>query len=119
MAGEVVYVDRFTIREGQADGFRRYAEKMSELVEAQEPGTLSFHYYVDEPSGSGTAVFVFTDAAALDHHLEVMSAHFQEGAEYLSSTEIELLGAASERAAEMAVAYGGTIKASLLAGFSR
>jgi hypothetical protein len=88
-------------------------------VEAKEPEALSYEYYVDDPSSSGTAVFVFADAATLDHHLEVMSAHFQRGAEHLSSAEVELLGETSRRAAEMAVAYGGTLKPSRLAGFSR
>src|SRR5687767_11324896 len=51
MAGQVVYVDRFTIREDQLENFKRYAEEMSELVKAKEPEALSYHYYVDAPSG--------------------------------------------------------------------
>jgi quinol monooxygenase YgiN len=119
MTGPVIYLDRFTVRKGELESFRRYAEGMTELVKAREPGAVMYHYFVDESSGSGTAVFVFADAAALDLHLDVMSAHFQEAAELLSSTDIELLGRASERAQQMATAYGGTVKASVLAGFAR
>jgi quinol monooxygenase YgiN len=111
-----VYVDRFVIRHGELETFRRYAAEMAQLVHAEE---LSYHYYVDEQSGAGTAIFTFTDAPALDKHLDVMMSHFQEGAKHLSSTEIELLGQPSERAAHMAAMYGGTVKPSLLAGFSR
>ena len=119
MADQVVYVDRFVIRDGELENFRRYAAEMAQLVQAKEPEALSYHYYVDEQSGAGTAIFTFTDAAALDKHLDVMMSHFQQGAEHLSSTEIELLGQPSERAAQMAATYGGTVKPSLLAGFSR
>ncbi len=56
MSEHVVYVDRFQIRQGSLADFKRYATEMAELVEENEPGALSFNYYVDEDGASGTAV---------------------------------------------------------------
>ena len=51
---------------------------MAELVEENEPEAFSFNYYVDEDGGSGPAVFVFSDAEALDAHLDLGASRFQE-----------------------------------------
>lgn len=78
----------------------------------------SFNYYMDEDGGSGTAVFVFSNAAALDRHLELAMSRFQEGTDLLSGTKIELLGPASDQALQLARSFGGTAK-SEIAGFMR
>lgn len=119
MTQPVVYLDRFTIREGKLDDLRRYCEEMSDLVEHKEPDTLLFSYFVDEAGREGTAVFVFADAAALDHHLQVTSHKFQDGVALIETADIELLGPASEQAQAMSRDYGAAIKAGILAGFAR
>ncbi len=118
MSEHVVYVDRFQIRQGSLADFKRYATEMAELVEENEPGALSFNYYVDEDGASGTAVFVFSDAEALDAHLDLAASRFQEGYELLSATEIEVLGRPSYRAIELARSFNAGLK-TRLAGFSR
>ncbi len=118
MSDHVVYVDRFQIREGKLEDFRRYARELTEFVEKNEPGALSFNFYIDEDGVAGTAVFVFSDAEALDLHLDLASSMFQEGYELLSGANIELLGPASDRAIELARSFGADRKAKL-AGFSR
>jgi quinol monooxygenase YgiN len=118
MSEHVIYVDRFQIREGRLADFKRYAAEMAELVERNEPGALSFTYYLDEDGASGTAVFVFSDAEALDAHLDLAAPRFQEGYELLSATEIELLGHPSDRAIELARSFSAGLKTKL-AGFNR
>jgi quinol monooxygenase YgiN len=112
MSNEVVYVDRFEIREGRTKEFRRYADELIALV-AQESGVTSYNYFVDEDGTRGIAVVVFADAAAFDGFLDLVSPRFREGVELLSSTDIELLGAFSDRAAQMAKAFGGSVKRTL------
>lgn len=119
MSQQIVYLDRFRIREGRLEDFKRYANEYSEFVEEKEPGVISFNFYVGDDGTDGTAVFVFSDAHALDDHLDVASSRFQEGYELLSATAIELLGRASERAVEMAESFDANVKAQELAGFSR
>ncbi|MGH2450052.1 MAG: putative quinol monooxygenase [Candidatus Limnocylindria bacterium] len=111
-------MDRFRLREGKLEDFARYATEMAEFVEKNEPGAVSFNYYVDEDGAEGTAVFVFSDAEALDVHLDVASSRFQEGYELLSATDIELLGRPSDRAIELAASFNVSLKTEL-AGFSR
>ena len=118
MADHVIYIDRFQLREGRAEEFRRYAADMTDLVKKNEPGALSFNFFMDETGLSGTAVFVFSDPESLDAHLELASSRFQEGYELLSATEIELLRRPSDRAAEMARSFNAGLKTKL-AGFSR
>lgn len=118
MADEVVYIDRFEVRDVKVEEFKRYAEEMAAFVEEEEPGVTSFHYFFDEAGARGTAVFVFSDADALDRHLDMASSRFQQAYELVSETNIELLGPASERATEMAKSFGASLK-QRLAGFSR
>lgn len=118
MAEEVVYVDRFQIREGKTEDFKRYASQLTEFVEGNEPGVASFNFYLDSDGVNGTAVFVFSDAEALDRHLDLASSRFQEGYELLSHAEIDLLGQPSRRAIEMGQAFNARVK-SPVAGFSR
>lgn len=118
MADQIVYVDRFKLREGKQEAFERYATDMADFVEANESDVGFFNYYLDEDGKSGAAVFVFSDAAALDKHLELAAHKFQEGVDLLESADIMLLGPASDQAAEMTRSYGGTT-ADKVAGFSR
>jgi quinol monooxygenase YgiN len=119
MSDHVIYLDRFQIREGKLDDFNRYAKEYSEFVEKNEPGVISFNFYVDEDGTEGTAVFAFFDAEALDLHLGLAGSRFQEGYQLLSATDIELLGRPSDRAIEMAASFNASLKTRLLAGFSR
>lgn len=118
MPEHVIYVDRFALREGKLEDFRRYAAEMAAFVEDNEPDALSFNYYLDKDGARGTAIFVFSGAEALDVHLDLASPRFQEGFELLSATEIELLGQPSERATQLAISFGAAVKTKL-AGFSR
>lgn len=119
MADQIVYLDRFKLREGKQEAFEKYATGMAGFVEANEPDVGFFNYYLGEDGKSGAAVFVFSDAAALDKHLELAAHKFQEGADLLESADIMLLGGpASDQAAEMTRSYGGTT-ADGVAGFSR
>jgi len=118
MSEQVIYVDQFRLREGQLENFKRYAAGMVSFVEMNEPEVNSFNYYIDEDGESGTAVFVFSNAAALDRHLEVASSRFQEGTDLLSGTKIDLLGPASDQAQQLAKSFGGTAR-SEIAGFTR
>jgi quinol monooxygenase YgiN len=101
MSSEVIYVDRFEIREGKTEDFRRYADELIALA-ADESGVTSLNYFADEDGTQGTAVIVFADGAALDRYLDLVSPRFSEGVGLVSSTQIELLGDVSDRAADMA-----------------
>jgi quinol monooxygenase YgiN len=118
MSDQVIYVDRFQLREGKLEDFKRYATGMAEFVEKNEPGVVSFNYFVGDDGAAGTAVFLFSDADALDAHLQLASSRFQEGYELLSATEIELLGRPSDQAIQMAASFNASVKTKL-AGFSR
>jgi quinol monooxygenase YgiN len=118
MSEQVVYVDRFQLREGKLEDFRRYATEVASFVQEREPGVVSFNYYIDEAGEKGTALFIFSSAEALDRHLELVSSKFQEGYELLRGTEIELLGQPSNQATAMAASFNASLKTNL-AGFTR
>ena len=118
MSDQVIFVDRFQVQEGKLENFRRYARELAEFVEQNEPGTTSFNYYLDKDGAKGTAIFVFSNAEALDLHLGLASSRFQGGYELVSATEIELLGSPSEAATAMAASFNASLKTAL-AGFSR
>lgn len=109
MSSDVVFLDRFEIAEGKSDELRRYAEELVDLVQ-EVPGAISYGWYLDEDGRRGTAVFVFSDAVAFDRYLDAASPKFRHGVDLTSSTDIELLGRASDRASEMAKAFNATVK---------
>lgn len=118
MGDQVVYVDRFQVREGRAEDFKSYADRYARFVEENESGVTSFKFYLDDEGTRGTAVFVFSDAEALDRHLDIAGSKFQEGYELLTATEIDLLGRPSDKAIEMGKAFGARVKHHV-AGFAR
>lgn len=118
MTEHVIYIDQFAVRKGKLEDFRRYAAEMTAFVEANEPDVSSFAYYMEDDGEGGTAVFVFSNADALDRHLDLASSKFQEGADLLSGTQIELLGPASDQAVGLAKTFGGTAKTEVV-GFAR
>jgi hypothetical protein len=79
LSEQVVYLDRFQLQAGKSEDFKSYATGVASFVEQNEPGAISFNYYLDESGAKGTALFVFADADALDIHLDLLSARFQEG----------------------------------------
>lgn len=119
MPDQIVYLDVYKLKEGTAEAFERYAADMSELAQANNPGVVSFNYYLGDDRRSGVFVAVFSDADALDRHLELAGQKFQEGAALLESADRWLLGGtASDQAVEMLNAFEGTVAAPLT-GFSR
>jgi quinol monooxygenase YgiN len=114
MSTQVVFVDRFEISEGKADELRRYAQDLVDLVREQVPGAIAYSWYFDEGGTRGTAVFAFADAASFDRYLELASPRFRHGVDLTSSTDVELLGRASERATDMAKAFNATLKTELV-----
>jgi hypothetical protein len=118
VAERVVYLDRFKLRSGKLDEFRDYAEKIVEVVRESEPDTVSVDYYIDEASGEGTALLIFSTPEAMDRHIELTKDRWQEAIDLISSSQLELLGSPSEAARQLAAAYGAAQKGALV-GFSR
>lgn len=118
MPAEIVYVDRFRVHEGRSEEFKHYADEMSAFVKENEPGVTLFNFYLDDDGATGTAVYVFADAGALDRHLDIAGSKFQEGYELLAGTDIDLLGEPSERAIQMGRAFNARVKGHV-AGFTR
>jgi quinol monooxygenase YgiN len=114
MTNQVVFLDRFEVAEGKSKEFQRYAQELVDLVQEQEPGATSYGWYLDQDGRRGTAVFVFVDAASFDRYLDLASPRFRHGVDLTSSTDIELLGRASDRATEMAKAFNATLKSELV-----
>jgi quinol monooxygenase YgiN len=114
---QVLYLDRFQLKEGKVEDFRAFAEELTQFVQEKEHGAVSYHYFLEE-DGSGTAIFVFADADALDHHLNIASEMFMRSHDMIGHAEIEVLGTPSDQAREMTTQYGGRVKPRLV-GFSR
>jgi hypothetical protein len=54
-----VYIDRFEVRDGKLEEFKRYAKEMAAFVEEEEPGVTSSplkadHVALAAPVGSGS-----------------------------------------------------------------
>jgi len=114
---QVIYVDRFELHEGKLPGLRAYTAGLAEVAR-NEPGVVGFHWYADEDGTRGTAVIIFSDAAALDRYLQQASPRFAQAMELVRSADVELLGRPSDAAAELTRAYGGRIIGEIV-GFAR
>lgn len=119
MSDQIIYLSRWKILDGKLESFEKYAKEIADIVEKEEPGAISFSYFVDEDRKRGTAVFLFSSAEALDIHLDLLAPRFEEGYQYISGTDVEILGRPSKKAAEMAASFGAKFKNQQVAGFTR
>lgn len=124
MAAPLIHIFSATIKEGQLEGFKKYALEHAEFTEAKHPRLLAFHYYANEDGNRVYVVQVHPDADSLEFHMqEVVAQHGVQAYQYLEegSESSEIYGEPSDAILEGLREYGVSfsVKPQNLGGFTR
>jgi hypothetical protein len=125
MAGPVVFISHFHVRDGKETELRDRWPEASAAIEAEKPRTSAFWSFLDESGTQLSIVHVFADAESMDIHLEGADARSRAAYEIVEPRGWEVYGPASDAAvATIAGAAAGmglplTRTPEYLTGFSR
>ena len=124
MAEPLIHIFSATIKEGQLEGYKKYAQEHAEFTEAKHPRLLAFHYFVNEDGNRVYVVQVHPDADSLEFHMqEVVAQHGVQAYQYLEegSESSEIYGTPSDAILEGLRQYGVafSVKSDHVGGFTR
>ena len=124
MAAPLIHIFSATIKEGQLEGFKKYAQEHAEFAEAKHPRLLAFHQYVNEEGNKVYVVQVHPDADSMEFFMqEVVAQHGVQAYQYLEegSESSEIYGRPSDAILEGLREYGVSfsVKPQYLGGFTR
>lgn len=115
---KVSYLPEFTINDGKVDEFKARAEGYIAAVEANEPGTLGYQWYLGEDGKRCLLHEVFSSSDALLTHLGNVEPSLPELLAIAPITRLEVLGSASPAVVD-ALADLGAEHFPRFAGFDR
>ena len=125
MTEPIVFVSRFTVKEGRLDDYRRLQVDIAEQLRREKPHTLAYLHYLDDGGTRMTAIHVFADSEAMDIHFEGSDDRSLRAFEVLSPAGWEIYGRPSAevmdamRAAAASAEVSLTLNGEFVAGFIR
>jgi hypothetical protein len=125
MPEPIVFISRFSIKEGKLDALKDHAHAVSADIQASKPRTLVFLSYLDAARATVSFVHAFPDADSMDRHVEGSGDRSRAAYEFIEPKGWEVYGTPSDEALETlrgAAASAGTsltIQPEYLAGFLR
>jgi len=115
---KISYIVQFTINDGEADKFKSMASGFASTVQANEPGTLGYQWWMGEDGIHCLLEETFESSEALLTHLGNVGPSLPELLEIAPITRLEVRGEASSAAREALGGLGAT-HFSHLVGFDR
>lgn len=88
-----------SVKEGQLEGFNKYAQEHAESAEAKHPGLLAFHQYVNKDGNKVSVVQVHSETDSMELFMqEVLAQHGVQAYQYLEqgSESSEIYGTPSD-----------------------
>ncbi len=100
MPDPIVFISHSTMKPGKLDELRELSEKMFEKLDAEKPGTVLHHGYLDANEGEVHFIHVFPDADAMDAHFEGAGQRVASANELIETESFEIYGTPSDAALE-------------------
>jgi hypothetical protein len=94
----LVYVDTSEVREGALEQLKDAIGELADFVEENERQLISYNAFFSANRRQLTVVHVLSDAASLDHHMEVAGPRFARFADLLTLSSIHIYGEPSDKA---------------------
>ena len=66
---QIYFRAEFTIEEGKTGEYKKLVEDMSRMVEANEPGTLNYQFYIDESETKCIVNETYANSEAIFAHI--------------------------------------------------
>lgn len=96
-AGTMIFaVARWTIKPGKEAEFRRLAQECFALVDATEPDTIGYEWFLSEDGTKCVTVDVYRNVAGLGFHMKNAGPTMQKILDLLSESDTRLYGAVPE-----------------------
>ena len=118
MTNEIQYLIEWTIKPGGLDSFKETAEKITDLVNTNEPGMKGYQWYFNGDESKCYTSEWHTDSDSLMAHLQNVGDELPKLLNHCDITRFEVLGNPSTQAAE-ALSGLGAVFFSYFAGFTR
>lgn len=96
MSGPIVFISHSKVKEGKLGALQEFSREMFPVIQAEKPGTVLQHGYVNEDGTDVHFVHVFPDADAMDAHMIGADDRTGRANEFLETYEFEIYGAPSE-----------------------
>jgi quinol monooxygenase YgiN len=94
------------IRQGGLEAFKNLAEEMTRGVEADEPGTLCYEWYVSDDGSDCYLVEAYTDSDALLRHLKNVGDKLHAMMDISPLLELIVLGSPNQELRETLTGLG-------------
>lgn len=119
-SGPIHYVVELAVKDGGSDAVQSLLDTMARDVQALEPDTLQYRFYVSEDGSTCYAHEWFTDSDALIAHFKgaPVTELLPKVLEHVEIRSLKVFGEPSPEAAELLGGFGGVVHRPL-AGFSR
>jgi hypothetical protein len=125
VAGPVVFVSHFAVKEGRLEDLKRLSGEIEAQLRADKPDTVLYLMYLDDEGSTFTVAHCFPDAEAMDRHFEGSDERTAAAFELMEPRGWEIYGRPSEEALEtmregaQATGVPLTIVPDLIGGFLR
>ena len=108
MAAPLIFIFTATIKEGQLEGFKKYAQEHAEFVEENEPRLIHFEQYINEDGTEVTGIQVHPDMDSMAFHMQLVREHIGQAFEFLDVTKsYQVYGEPSDDFVEQLKQTGG------------
>jgi len=101
MSGPIVFISHSKVKEGKLEALQEFSREMFPVIQAEKPGTVLQHGYVNEEGTDVHFVHVFPDADAMDAHMIGAADRTGRANEFLETYEFEIYGTPSEETLAM------------------
>jgi len=98
MTGPIVFISHFKIKEGKLEDVKQLSENVSNFIEANKPGTVTFLQFTNSEGTELSIIHVFPDAEAFDKHNEGAGERSSKAFEFIVPTRREIYGLPSDQA---------------------
>jgi quinol monooxygenase YgiN len=98
MSEPIVFISHFRVKEGRLDSLKAQIQQVTELIQANKPGTVVFLQYLNAEGTELSIIHVFPDAESLDRHSGGVAERAKAALENISPTRREVYGLPSDQA---------------------
>jgi hypothetical protein len=100
MAGPIVFISHFAVKEGKVDAIRQLAHDVTQRLDVEKPRTLAYGGYLAEDGAQVSFIHVFGDASSMDEHFEGAEERSRAAYELVEPRGWEIWGEPSHAALE-------------------
>jgi len=96
MSDPIVFISHSRVREGKLEALKEMTETAMPVIEAEKPGTVMQHGYLNDEGTEIHFVHIFPDAEAMNAHMVGVSERSQKAFEFIETEGFEVYGTTSE-----------------------